>query len=789
VLVVFSPSPADPVVFALAVGALLASGLWIATRRPEWVLRAPRTVLAMLLGISLCAASALVRLDPPGVRLAIDPSTEPLIPAGDPAHEDYRRVIGDFGDDQVYVIAMEAEDVFTAEHLHALRRVSDRVSRLQGVRDVKSLVKVTSFGYAHDSGSIEVRPLIEDVPDDREALVALRTRATRDPLYRATLVSADARAAALNVRFRRMTDREFIAADLDGRIRRIVDEESGGGRRFYLSGRPHIKSVMYHAMTRDLTLLIPGTFAVIALALLVLAGSLRALLLPLATVAVSILWTFGAMAWLERPLTVLSVLLAPTLLAIGGVYGVHVVNRYDEEAPVQTTRLGAARATLEGMIVPVLVAGLTTAVGFAALTVSDVPAVVEIGAFSVLGVGSVTLLALTGVPAILALLPLRARPPTRLAARAGAVLDRGLLALADRACTRPGLVVGIWMLLVLGAGLSIPRIAVDTDYLTFFDPDAPVRWEFERINHLLAGAVPIFVVLEGRPGVLREPALLRRIEAIQARIDAIPGVSRSLSLLDPLRVLNRAVSADDPAEERVPDTRGAVTELLFMLPKADLQRFATIDHSSANLIVRTGAVGSAALRDLTANLEAALTDLPPELSATVTGNAILLTRAADGVANAQPRTVGLAALAIFALLAGVLRSAWIGGVAMIPNVVPVVLFFGILGAGVAPLSLPTSLIGSVALGIAVDATAHYLVRYREVRASGHGPEEAVRFCNRHVGRPIAIGSLMLMLGFGAVMASGFATLREFGLLSSVTMGICALTDLLLLPAILVRFRI
>jgi predicted RND superfamily exporter protein len=487
---------------------------------------------------------------------------------------------------------------------------------------------------------------------------------------------------------------------------------------------------------------------------------------------------------------VLSVLLAPTLLAIGGVYGVHVVSRYDEEAPRCRDARAAAHATLAGMIVPVLVAGLTTAAGFAALLVSDVPAVIEIGAFSMLGVGSVTLLSLTAIPAALALLPLRAPRPRPLAERAGATLERWLGSLGRLACARPGAVIAVWSLVVLGAVAAIPRIAVDTDYLSFFDADAPVRLEFERINELLAGVVPIFVVLDaGERGALRQPALLRGIEAVQERIETIPSVGRTLSLLDPLRVLNRAVSGDDPAEERIPDSRGAVTELLFMLPKADLQRFATVDHSSANLVVRTGAVGSAALRDLTARIDDALVGLPPGLAANVTGNAILLTRAADGVAEAQPLTVGLAALAIFTLLTAVLRSAWIGAVAMIPNAVPVLLFFGMLGVGVASLSLPTSLIGAVALGIAIDATAHYLVRYREERAAGHPPEAAVLLCNRHVGRPVAIAAIMLMAGFGSVVASQFATLREFGVLTSVTMGICALTDLLLLPAILVRLRI
>jgi hypothetical protein len=171
----------------------------------------------------------------------------------------------------------------------------------------------------------------------------------------------------------------------------------------------------------------------------------------------------------------------------------------------------------------------------------------------------------------------------------------------------------------------------------------------------------------------------------------------------------------------------------------------------------------------------------------VTGNAILLNRAADGVAAGQPWMVGLTAVAIFVLVTAFLRSLRLGIVGMIPNVLPVLLFFGMLGAGFAPLSLPTSLIGSVALGITIDDTAHYLFRWRHERRTGADAADAVHATTRRVGRAIAITSVMLCLGFLVVALSGFATLREFGLLSTATMVICVIADLTLLPALLARF--
>jgi predicted RND superfamily exporter protein len=283
---------------------------------------------------------------------------------------------------------------------------------------------------------------------------------------------------------------------------------------------------------------------------------------------------------------------------------------------------------------------------------------------------------------------------------------------------------------------------------------------------------------------------LSALEQLQSELEAVPGVSQVLSSVDLIRMVNRAMNSGDEKHARIPDTRAALAEATFMLPKAKLRRFSTSNHSRANLIVRTGKSGSASVRALEARLRKVLenADLPAGFTTGVTGNSILLNRSADGIARNQATQVGFAAGTILLLIIFVFRSVRIGLVSMVPNVVPVLIFFGILGVGVAPLSLPTSLIGSIALGIAIDDTMHFLVAYQARRSKGATPENAARACIKQVGRPIFMTSVMLVVGFLVIVASGFATLREFGVLTAVTMAVCLTTDLILLPALLVRTR-
>ncbi len=775
-------------VAALAFGCAFAA----VALRPAWVIRYRHLVLALLVVATLLAAFQLLRFEPLGLRLSIDPSTEPLLPAGDPARAVYEKAVREFGDDEVFVVAMETEEVFERERLDQLRRVTDAIARLPEVRSVQSLSDVIAFHWEPVGEWIEVGRFMDETPGSAEGIAKLRARALADPLYRRVLISDDGRTAAINVTFRKLTDGEFIASRLEERIHAILAANASEGVRFHIAGRPHLKHAVYHGMLRDLRVLVPAALAVLALVLWICFGTRRSVMLPLGVVAVAIVWTYGAIAFLERPLSILTTMLGPMLIAVGCVYGVHVVGRYEEEAATASDPAAAALATLEHVLLPALISGATTLIGFGANLLTDVPAVFELGAFSLFGVASLTLLTVAGIPPLLASMPLRpAGSGTALASRIGDVFDQRLVVLAGFVGRRANALCTGFGVFALASALLIPRIVIDTDYLSFFSKTAPVRRDFDAVNRLLSGAIPLFVALEGEePGAFREPEALRAFERLQKAADRAPHVSRTLSLVDTVRVMNRALERDDPAEERIPDTRAEVAELLFLAPKGHLERFANVDHSRANLWVRTGAVGSEAIRETETALSRAVAaaGFPAGISGAVTGNALLLARSADGIARSQPKTVGLAALVIFALVWASLRSLKLGVVAMIPNLVPVLGYFGMLGAGAAPLSLPTSLIASVALGITIDDTVHTLARYRDERRSGLTPEAAVQQTARYVGRAVLITAAMLALGFAVMGLSEFAKLQEFGWLSAATLTVCLFTDLLLLGALLVRTR-
>lgn len=780
--------------------AVLGAALAIAWWGPALVVRRSRWVIAAVAGLTAAAIASFVQIDPPSFRIELDPSSEPLIPRSDPMQESYRNATLNFGTDDIYVIALETDDVFTRQNLLALKRITGRIRRLQGVRGAESLVDVLSFRYVPDGGYVRVGRFIEDVPDDDETLAQLRKAALADELYRKTIISPDGRTAAINVSFNPMTDGEFLARGLDGQILQILDEETGPGQHWYVSGRPHIRAAAHALMLQDLIRLVPLSMLLAAVVVYLLTGSIRGVLVPLSSCLIATVWTFGALAVLGYDINVITLALAPTLICVGSVYGVHVVARYEYIAAHEPDSQTAALHCLEYSRTPVGMAGFTTCMGFGALLLADIPAINEMGGFAIFGVAAVSVLSLTWVPAILGRLPIEAADEhgqplyerrTRVSALCGRFLDRQLQRLARLTVERSGRCLVAWALITACGIAFIPRIVVDTDFLRFFDEDSPVRTDFDAVNRLLAGTVPLYVTLTGPgEGTFRRPEVLDAASRLQERISGIPGVSQVLSAVDLIRVGNSAIEGGDAEAHRIPDSRAAVAEVVFMIPKAELRRFATSNHSKANLVVRTGQLGSAAMRDLEQRIRVAIDEvgLPDDIRVDVVSNATLLSHSADGIARSQVTQVGVAALAILVLVCVVFRSIPVGLLSMVPNIVPVVLYFGVLGIGFTTLSLPTSLIGCVALGIAIDDTVHFLVAYRTRRSAGDSPEAAASQVMRDVGRPIIITSLTLVIGFLAMLLSGFATLREFGYLTALTMAICLSTDLILLPALLVRWR-
>jgi predicted RND superfamily exporter protein len=743
-------------------------------------------------------------------HIRLDGSVERLLPENDPDNQYYEEVRKLFGNDEVGVIAVVADNVYATEVLHKVQRLTTEIEKVDGVASVLSLTNAVDPVVDVTDPPL----LMPQIPTNAAAATALQTKLADRPIYLKNLVAADGRAAAINIFFAEMTSDEFMRRGIDDTVQNIVKRENATAvqeqrsERWYYTGLPHFKVYSTHVMQRDLLRFVPLMLLFIVLVLFFCFRSLRGVLLPTLTVIVSLIWTLGIMVLRGDALSLGSIALPPLVLVIGVAYSLHVVAEYYELARPDRSPKEVVLETLQSINTPALMAALTTVLGFFAQTLNPIVSIREMGIYSSLGITLAFVFSVVLVPALLMLLRLPNRHVDTFAPGLSAKL-RGLTeAVMQR---RKGVILACAIVAVTAAS-QIPRVQVDSDFQSFFRPSDPIRQATDIISRQLAGSMAFNVVVDSTTrDVMKQWETLRRIRTLQEAIDALPGVDKTVSFVDYCLLIDRGVQegggslevspegeliepSTQPAGKKTtfldnPEQLKGVMQLLTGRPKS----FALVvnqDFSRTNILVRTSLSRS---NDIAATVEKintlAAEILPPELKARPTGSIILLTKTTGDIVSGQVQSLTLTAAVIFILMAAMFLSARVGVIAMIPNLFPIVIFFGLMGVTGVALNFGTNIIASIALGLAVDDTLHIMCRLsselRNTDKEGHALVETLST----VGKPALYYSGLLVLGFLTLGTSNFVPIQAFGLLSAATIVIGVIGELLLLPAMLATTRI
>ncbi|WP_421864017.1 MMPL family transporter [Parvibaculum sp.] len=746
-------------------------------------------------------------------NVRLDASVETLLNEGDDEKAYYDEIRRLFGSDEIGVVGVLADDVYQPDVLKKIQALTEAIAKVDGVAEVVSL----SNAVDPVADVLDPPPLIAELPRTPEESQALRAKLAERPIYLKNLVAPDGRAAGLNVFFEEMSSDEFERRGVDDAVAAIVAQANGPETVVY-TGLPHFKQHSAHAMRADLRRFVPLALGIVVVILALCFRSFRGVLLPVLTILVTLIWTLGLMVLLGTPLSLGTLALPPLLLVLASAYCLHVVAEYYETAESGGTPRDVVLRLLQMTGTPIVITAITTVIGFLSLVTNQIVSIRQLGIYSSIGVVIAILLSLIVVPSVLALLPLpkvkHEGSSTTVARRLSAIASFGIE-------HRRALIIGAAVLCLLSA-TQIPHIQVDTNLHSFFRAGDPIREATDLINERLVGSMAFYVAIDAdQPGTMKKLDTLERIRALQREIDGLHGVDKTISFVDYAEMLDRGSQAPAGADEGdfvvddagnlVPAGGGSaeadaaggkprtfwenpaqlepVIQLVASSPKS-FQRVIDKDFSRTHVLVRTTLARSSEVTALVDQIsEIAARVFPPELRARPTGNLILMTRTASDLVSGQISSLALATIVIFAVMALMFLSVRVGLIAMIPNFVPVIVFFGLMGLTGAPLNLGTSIIASIVLGIVVDDTIHLMSRLSaEIRATADQHEAMLRTFSS-VGKPALYNSALLFFGFASLATSTFVPLQQFGVLSAVTILVAILTELALFPALLATTRI
>jgi predicted RND superfamily exporter protein len=781
----------------------------------RWVTGHAVLVLVGCALLTLLALSQIVDLRTGQPRLQLDTSIEQMLPSGDESRAFYDRTRKLFGNDETLLLVVHRPGgIFTAEVLGGVARLSKRVEAVPGVASVLSLATAPNIEGVGDE--LLIAPLFDTPPTDPAELERLKQKAFGNPLYVGSLVNATGDATSLVIQLLDISEAEFTRLHpvdilpgwaarrlgvtppppdqraIDHQIQALAAEEFGDDARIWLVGSAHIKAETTRTLIDDLLLTIPLAFLLIAVIAAISFRTVRGVVLSVSAIGLSVIWTMGAMAAIDPLLNLVTVSVPMLLIVIGFAYAVHVISCY-YNAIEEGHRGAAAEHGLYAVLLPTFLTSATTVAGFFSLVTHSLSAIRQFGLYGGIGVGISGITAITFVPAVLALLrepaPQGAPQPDADAAH-GRLFERLLARVGEFDCRNAMAIFAAVAVLSLLSAFGIPRIQVNSTVVSNFPPVSPVRQAVQAVNEHLGGAGQLNVVLEtDYPKGFTEPSLLKQLEDLQAWLAVQPSITGSTSILDYIKLIHRGFNGNEPDQYKIPASRNLVTQLLFFGASDETKRFVDSQYQVANVLVRTTALDSADLGVVVKRIEERLAELQPPLRGRVTGNLVLISKTNDEIAYGQAVSVGSAFLSIFAIMALLFMSFRMGLIAMIPNVFPVLLYFGVLGWTGITLNVTTGLVASIVLGISVDDTIHFLSNFNRFAREKASEWEGVKATLVHVGRPVTYATLALAAGFAVLGLSDLRQQAEFGWLAAGTLLLTGIADLTFNPALTSRIKI
>jgi uncharacterized protein len=697
----------------------------------------PSRVVAAIVGRPwrslLVAAVVLVPMSWPAATVPTDNSLAVWFVRDDPALERYRSFLGQFGNDEVVVVAYRSPDGITLAEMELQRAATERLLAVDGVARVLS------------AGS-----LLRMVPGPAEGAAGMRR------LGLATEDGVLAVYAWLEPREDLDARRGEILAGIEAAVAGTLGE---AGRTVRYGGVGVLYAGLNDQTERDASLFL-------GLAILVMGGLLRLVLgawsvvaLALAAPLVTTVAVVGLMGWAGQSMNVVMAALPALVLVMGVASAVHVFMewfRARRERPPETVaeRRALARDVVARMAVPTLVASGTTALAFLALVSSRMAVIRGFGVFAATGVLLVWALAMLACAVGLSLLDITS--PER---AVGARVRERLATLGPVLARRR---VAVWAAFALAAVVLVvgaSRVVVDTHTLGLLPDDHRVVRHSDWIETNLGPYTPLEFVVHPPGGDPLAPAALAGLRRWQEAAESRPGVGRTLALPD-LLALTGATAPGDGLSDLV-SLDGRATRATAFVPMGTARDFeAAIGALRADGDRAMGAPGSF----------------------TPAGYLPLYVRIIDYTVSSTLLGLGLAFLAVFVVLALLLRSPRLVAAAVPTNLFAVAMVFGVMGWLRIPLDIATATVGAIVLGIAVDDTVHYLHRYRAAAATGSADPATDALAG--AGPAMVLTSIVLVLGLGVLVAAGSLSIVYFGLLTALAVTAALVADLILLPTLL-----
>jgi predicted RND superfamily exporter protein len=743
-----------------------------------------------------------------------------------------------YGRDDLFLVAISG-DVFSLAFLNDLKALHQKLETLdvKGLSSIKPVKKIQGLkGFEEDDGwgretggavfdevvslinyrdtryendTLTVGELTDTWPTP-STLSAWKHKVLSNPRLVSNLVDTQGAYTVITLRTQVMSDMDM--EKVRQALITLLKPLERPGFDIMLSGMPAFIGEMNTLMLSDFRTLfmLSGLFMVCVFAFVF--RHPFAVFASLAVVVLGIVWMFGIMALVGLPMTMLSTILPAFLICTGIGEAVHILSVYRDMRKQGMPNNEAVVHAVANTGVPIFYTCFTTLLGLLSFRTASAAAIREMGTAGAIGVGCAWLHTMVFLPAVMTFNRtslLGAAPEGQhdfldrilhFCDNLSKPLDRAKAHLAPWKENRKLRVLTYALLLATALSFSgVFKLKVWHNPLTWLPSRNHITLSFDLINAHLGGTSSVqFMIHPKSPAGMRDLETMKRLEAFEQYVLAYKDpktqkaiVSHTMSILDVVKETHQALHEGKPEYYVLPDTPRGLSDALFMFENAaphELRRLATTDLSEAQLTARMLWQDATAYLPLATYLNEGIEKYFKDVAEVrPTGAVYSLVTTISQLIYDQVNSFGTAFLVTALSMMWLLKSFKLGLISMIPNLLPIAAVMGLMGFIGIPIDMSTVLIGSIAMGVSVDDTVHYMHHFRRSYMATGDVERSIQDAMLYCGRPMLVTSLILVLGFSVYLVSALGNLQRFGFLISLTVSLAMLYEVVVSPAVLRLF--
>lgn len=748
-----------------------------------------------ILIVSLAVVTAFMAYMARDVQMAFNFNT--AVPSTDENFIYFQKFKERFGEDgNILVVGAKDSSLYELENFNAYKELSDKIAVAEGISNVISLPSLQNVVKNTETRSFDLKPLIKEYPKTQEELDSLLDVALSLKFYTGQLLNPDNGATLILINM----EREVLnSKDRNGLVRDIqsMGEEftAKTGIDLHYSGMPFVRTVMQEKTNDELRLFIVLSLAITALILFLFFRSWVSVVVPLIVISVVVVWVLGTVGIFNYKINVLTGLIPSIIVVIGIPNGVYLINKYHQEFVRHGNKIKALSRMVRKIGMVTFITNFTTAIGFLVLLTTDIKLLKEFGMVAGINILATFIVSIILIPGILSYLP----PPkdSQLKHLEFKIVGR-FLTLLDLLVHRHRYRVFV----VTGTIITVAVIGLTKLYsVAYMVDDIPEKSRLKQDLYFFednfSGVMPLEIIIDfGKPKSTLNARNLRAVDRLEEALEPIDYISSPVSIVSFAKAVRQAFYNGNERFYGLPSPSDRNVILSYLSNQGDNAGFLNSFVDSTGQVMRVSLkvadIGSNKMDSLINNVvEPEIKKVfgeDEEVQTAVTGSTLLFVKGNQFLIENLRLSLILAFAIIAVIMAILFANIRMIIISLIPNFIPLIMTAGIMGFFGIPLKPSTALIFSIAFGISVDDSIHFLAKYRqELFAKNFFVPIAISNSIRETGSSMLYTSIILFFGFVIFVFSDFGGTVALGLLTSLTLFFAMLTNLTLLPALLMVF--